>query len=69
MNIAVDILMYRNWLKIIKKQKTIVVDATANIIFEKNFPSNTQQYLKNIIEFEKKYSYSVEYSDLKKNCQ
>ena len=37
MNIAVDILMYRNWLKIIKKQKTI-----ANIIFEKNFPSNTQ---------------------------
>ena len=42
MNIAVDILMYRNWLKIIKKQKTIVVDATTNIIFEKNFPSNTQ---------------------------
>ena len=42
MNIAVDILIYRNWLKIIKKQKTIVVDATANIIFEKKFPSNTQ---------------------------
>ena len=42
MNIAVDILIYRNWLKIIKKQKTIVVDATANIIFEKNFPSNRQ---------------------------
>ena len=42
MNIAVDILIYRNWLKIIKNQKTIVVDATANIIFEKIFPSNTQ---------------------------
>ena len=42
MNIAVDILIYRNWLKIIKNQKTIVVDATANIIFEKNFQSNRQ---------------------------
>lgn len=37
MNIDVDILIYRNWLKIIKNQKTIVVDATANIIFEKIF--------------------------------
>lgn len=39
----------------IQNSKIIAVGVAANTLFEKSIPSNTQQYVKIIIEFEKLY--------------